>query len=75
MVFAYLFSEPNEGMIRFSQSPTGGGPQNPAWDFQLIIPDFIVGKEYSFNARLIYKEWKDAEDILREFNKWNENKY
>ncbi len=74
MVFAYLFSEPKDGMIRFSQSPTGGGPQNPAWDFQFIIPDFKVGKEYSFNARLIYKEWTNAEDILKEYKKWNENK-
>lgn len=74
MVFAYLFSEPKDGIIRFSQSPTGGGPQNPAWDFQFIIPDFIVGKEYSFNARLIYKEWTGAEDILSEYKKWSENK-
>ena len=71
MVFAYLFSEPKEGMIRFSQSPTGGGPENPAWDFQFIIPDFIVGKEYSFNARLIYKEWEDAEDIMGEYKNWS----
>ena len=74
MVFAYLFSEPNDGMIRFSQSPTGGGPQNPAWDFHFIIPNFIVGKLYSFNVRLIYKEWIGAEDIQREYKKWNKNK-
>jgi hypothetical protein len=73
MVFAYLFSEPEEGIIRFSQSPTGGGPKNPAWDFQFIIPDFEVGKEYSFNARLVYKEWKGEEDVLGEYYKWIEN--
>lgn len=72
MVFAYLFSEPEGGIIRFSQSPTGGGPENPAWDFQFIIPDFIVGKEYSFHARLIYKEWASAEDILEEYSTWIE---
>ena len=72
MVFVYLFSEPEDGIIRFSQSPTGGGPENPAWDFQFIIPDFIVGKEYSFNARLIYKEWASAEDILEEYSTWIE---
>ena len=71
MVFAYLFSEPKDGIIRFSQSPTGGGPQNPAWDFQFIIPDFKIGKEYSFNTRLVYKVWKDEEDIMEEYKKWS----
>lgn len=70
MVFAYLFSEPEDGIIRFSQSPTGGGPQNPAWDFQFIIPNFEIGKEYSFNARLIYKEWIGANDIINEYKEW-----
>jgi len=75
MVFAYLFSEPKDGIIRFSQSPTGGGPQNPAWDFHFIIPDFEVGKEYSFTTRLIYKEWKGAEDIRAEYNNWCKRRY
>lgn len=71
MVFAYLFSEPEDGIIRFSQSPTGGGPLNPAWDFQFIIPDFIVGKEYSFKVRLVYKEWISNDDINEEYKKWS----
>jgi hypothetical protein len=49
MVPAYLF-KPATG-IRYSQSPTGGGALNPAWDFQLIVPDFEVGKGYSFQAK------------------------
>lgn len=72
MVFAYLFSDPQEGIIRFSQSPTGGGQGNPAWDFQFIIPDFEVGKAYSYNARLVYKEWKSAEDIMTEYTSWKD---
>lgn len=71
MVFAYLFPKPKEGIIRFSQSPTGGGPNNPAWDFQFIIPDFIVGKEYSYQVRLVYKEWVDAENIREEYKNWS----
>jgi len=75
MVFVYLFSKPKDGIIRFTQSPTGAGPQNPAWDFQFIISDFIVGKEYSFKVRLVYKEWVDAENILKEYEDWiNKNK-
>ena len=72
MVFAYLFEEPPEGIIRFSQSPTGGGQGNPAWDFQFIIPDFEVGKKYTYSARLVYKEWKGAEDITTEYNLWRD---
>ncbi|MDB4583161.1 hypothetical protein N9164_08415 [Draconibacterium sp.] len=70
MVFAYLFSESKDGIIRFSQSPTGGGQGNPAWDFQFIIPEFEIGKEYSFNSRLVYKVWEGAEDIREEYKKW-----
>ena len=72
MIFAYLFEKPSEGIIRFSQSPTGGGQGNPAWDFQFIIPDFIVDKEYEFSTRLVYKEWKGAEDIVKEYKLWKD---
>lgn len=68
MVLAYMF-QPEEG-IRFSQSPTGGGELNPAWDFQFIVPDFEVGREYSFQARIMYKEFVGKNDVLKEFETW-----
>jgi hypothetical protein len=68
MVLAYMF-RPEEG-IRFSQSPTGGGDLNPAWDFQFIVPDFEVGREYSFQARIMYKEFAGENDVLEEFETW-----
>jgi hypothetical protein len=70
MVLAFLF-KPAAG-IRFSQSPTGGGGLNPAWDFQLIVPDFEVGKEYSFHARIIYKVFSGEDDMEEEFENWIE---
>lgn len=70
MVFAYLFSKQSEGIIRFSQSPDGAGPENPAWDFYYIVPDYKVGKEYSFKVRLLYKEWISKKDIESEYQKW-----
>ncbi len=68
MVLAFMFNPANG--IRFSQSPTGGGDKNPAWDFQLIIPVFEVGKEYSFQARLMYMEFEGAEEVHEEYYKW-----
>jgi hypothetical protein len=68
MVYAIFFDR-TEG-IRFSQSPTGGGNENPAWDHQSIVPDPEIGKPYTYNARLIYKPWESAEDIRQEFQGW-----
>jgi len=68
MISAFMFDTPE--VIRFSQSPTGGGPDNPAWDFQFIIPEVKKGKEYSFRARIVYKPFIDNEDILNEYNQW-----
>ncbi len=71
MVLAFMFN-PGEG-IRFSQSPTGGGDVNPAWDFQFIEPDFEVGKEYSFQARVLYKEFEGPDEVLAEYEIWKRN--
>ncbi|MCA9447169.1 MAG: hypothetical protein KC931_08630 [Candidatus Omnitrophica bacterium] len=68
MVFAIMFDR-TEG-IRFSQSPTGGGEKNPAWDFHVLIPDPEIGKTYSFKSRLVYKEFVSAEDIRDEYVNW-----
>jgi hypothetical protein len=68
MVLAYFFE--SSEVIRFSQSPTGGGENNPAWDFQYIIPGVKKGIKYSFKARLVYKVFKDADDIEKEYQMW-----
>ncbi len=70
MVFAYLFDVPEGQILRFAQSPTGGGETNPAWDFYILNPDFKVGKEYSFKVRLVYKPFAGNEDIAREYDRW-----
>jgi len=68
MVLAYMF-HPTRG-IRFSQSPTGGGDKNPAWDFQFIVPDFQVNHEYSFQARMMYKEFTSTEEVHEAYDNW-----
>ena len=45
--------------IRFSHSPSGGGPPSAtetAWDWQFIIPDYEVAQEYGYRARMTYRD-------------------
>jgi hypothetical protein len=68
MVLAYFFD--SKEIIRFSQSPTGGGELNPAWDFQYLIPSPQPNKKYSFKARMMYKPYINDEEIDAEYHKW-----
>lgn len=68
MVLVYVFDD--DRRIRFSQSPTGGGPTNPAWDFQFIIPNPRTKTDYGFRARLIYKPFVSEEDVRAEAMSW-----
>ncbi len=69
-VLIYIFER--DPRVRFSHSPSGGGSteagdaQNPAWDFQFIVPQYEPGKEYRMNMRLVYKPWVDRADVLNE---------
>ena len=78
MVLIYVFQPSTD--IRFTHSPSGGGRSakgddtNPAWDYQLIIPQPKVGKEYKLNGRLIYKEWQGRDDVLAEVASYLSNK-
>ena len=70
MVLIYAF-QPNSN-LRFTHSPSGGGRSatgddtNPAWDFQLIIPQPMAGSDYELQGRLIYKKWQGRDDVLAE---------
>lgn len=74
MVLIYVFQpDPN---LRFTHSPSGGGltktgdDTNPAWDFQLIIPEPAAGQEYELRGCLIYKKWMGRADVLAEAKKY-----
>lgn len=73
LVLIYIFD--NDPRIRFSHSPSGGGrtaagdAANPAWDFQFIVPDYEVDKEYGFSMRLVCKPWQGRRDVLEEVRK------
>ncbi len=73
-VLAILFDRTAD--IRFTHSPSGGGVNseaqttNPAWDFQFLLPRYEVNTEYSFRARLVYRENCPRKEILREYEDW-----
>ena len=73
-VLIYIF-KPGP-IVRLTQSPSGGGTSegrtsnNPAWDFQLIVPDYKVGQEYGLEMRLVYKPWTGRDDVLEEVRKY-----
>jgi hypothetical protein len=63
MALVYVFRPQDQ--IRMSQSPSGGGEGNPAWDFQYLIPDYEVGHRYQMVMRAMYLPYESPEQIER----------
>ena len=74
LVWLVMFDR-SEG-IRFTHSPSGGGANaelkstNPAWDFQFLVPNPEVMKEYSFRVRTVLRPRCSRAELLAEFAKW-----
>jgi hypothetical protein len=58
--------------IWFAQSPTGGGSNNPAWDFQGFIPDYKVDEAYGFVMRAAYIPYESPEQVERDSRRHRE---
>ncbi|MBN2293320.1 MAG: hypothetical protein JXM70_12895 [Pirellulales bacterium] len=63
MAFVQIFRPRDQ--IRITQSPSGGGRGNPAWDFQFFIPDYKVGKRYQMVMRAMYLPCESQQQIER----------
>lgn len=73
MMYLFMIDEPmkpNGSVVRFTQSPSGGGSGCPAWDFQMIVPDYEVDTPYGLSARIVYKPFTSYRDIENEYAQW-----
>jgi hypothetical protein len=74
-VFVMMFERPREeGELRFAQSPSGGGTDNPAWNFVYFQRGYEVNRELCFRARAVFRKFKDAEEIVRLYEQWSGEK-
>jgi len=63
MALVLMFRRGDE--VRFSQSPSGGGKNNPAWDFHWFVPKYKVGRRYRFVMRAMYLPFESVEQLVR----------
>lgn len=61
MALAFLFRAKDQ--VRLTQSPSGGGRGNPAWDFQYFLSDYEVGRRYQLVVRAMYVPYESSEQI------------
>ena len=61
MAFAQMFRGMDQP--RLTQSPSGGGNGNPAWDFQFYASDYEPNKIYQFVMRAAYLPYKSHAQI------------
>ena len=63
MALVLMFRPQDE--IRLTQSPSGGGSGNPAWDFQCFFPDYQLGRRHQIVMRAMYVPFESPEQIER----------
>ncbi len=63
MALVFMFRARDD--VRLTQSPSGGGEGNPAWDFQWFIEQPEVGRVYRFVMRAMYVPFESQEQIVQ----------
>lgn len=61
MAFVQMFRKQDQ--VRITQSPSGGGNGNPAWDFQFYASPYEPNKIYRFVMRAAYLPYTSPEQI------------
>ena len=61
LAFVQMFRSKDQ--VRITQSPSGGGDGNPAWDFQFHVPNLELNHIYQFVMRAAYLPYTSPEQI------------
>ena len=73
---AYIMMFDQAAPIRFAMwnfitdSKGAPDPHSPAWDWQYVIQNPEVGRQYGYRARVIYKPFISPEDVEQEYRHW-----
>ena len=44
--------------------------QNPAWNLELKLQHYEVGRPFGLRGRLFYKQWTGTDEIMQRYRKW-----
>ena len=75
MVYIMMFDRRESirfAMWNFYRDETGQPDvHSPAWNWQFVIRNPVVGQQYGYRARVVYKPWAGREDVAREYQRWH----
>lgn len=67
---AFIMMFDQAAPVRFALWNWDGKPESPAWDWQFVVRDPVVGQKYGYRARLLVKPFTNEEDVRAEYNAW-----
>jgi hypothetical protein len=74
MVYIMMFDQKEPirfAMWNFAKNSEGRpDTHSPAWDWQYVIWEPQINKEYRYRARIIYKPYAGRDDIKEEYENW-----
>ncbi len=74
MVYIMMFDQKETirfAMWNFIRNSEGeADTHSPAWDWQYVIQNPELNKEYRYRARIVYKPYAGRADIIKEYKNW-----